>query len=147
MRRAVGVLVLATIAVAIAVVVMDRLTTPAAGVTAVTWHWTGTTTPGVAEPSVVPDPARYTVEFRPDRTYLAVADCTSVPGTFRVIPAGRMGPLNGLVITPASDVVTGCGPGSLAETFLTDLHQAVTYRVSGPLLTITVDDGRAMTFR
>ena len=147
MRRAVGVLVLATIAVVLAVVVLDRLTAPGAGVTDVTWHWTGATTPGGVEPSVVPDPARYTVEFRPDRTYVAVADCTSVSGTFRVIPAGRMGPLNGLAITPGSGVVTGCGPGSLAETFLADLDQAVTYRVSDGLLTITIEDGQAMTFR
>ena len=147
MRRVVGVLVLLVIVVALSVVVLDRRMAPGDRLTGIPWHWTGTTSTGDVAPIVVPDPSQYTVEFGQDRTYVAVADCTTTSGTFRVIPAGRMGPLNGLDITPDSEVVTGCDPGSLSGVFVTDLDRAIAYRIADRLLTISLADGRTMTFR
>ena len=147
MRRVLGVLVLALIVVAIAVVVLDRSTTGSVGLTGTTWHWIGTSGAGDVAPTIVPDPARYTVEFGRGRTYVAVADCATVSGPFRIVPAGRTGPLNGLLITPASDGVTGCGPGSLSEAFIKSLDRAITYRIAAGVLTVSLADGRTMTFR
>ena len=148
MRRTARILAVTAIVVVVAaVLVLTAGPSSGEGLTGVTWQWTATTASGDGAPSMVPDPSRYTVEFAPDGTYRAGADCTEAAGTYRVIPAGRMGPQTGLVITPGSGTLTACGAGSLSATFMTDLDRAAGYQIVDGLLTISLADGSRMRFR
>lgn len=115
--------------------------------TASTWQWTATTTQGGAAAPNVPDPAKYTVRFGTDGAIQATADCNTVSGTYRVIPAGRRGPIPGLVIKPSATTLVGCPAGSLSDTFVADLGAASSYVITDGQLRIGLADGGAMAFR
>ena len=46
-----------------------------------TWQWTASTTTTPVSQSVVPDPQKYTIEFKANQTFSAKADCNQVSGT------------------------------------------------------------------
>jgi hypothetical protein len=112
-----------------------------------TWRWTATTVGDAAEPSIVPDPARYTVTFETGRRFAATADCNEVSGSWRRQPPGRPGPLFVLLLTPDPTPLAACGPDSLSQAFLDDLTASASYVVADGILTITLADGATMTFR
>jgi len=139
--------VLAALAVVVVAILLLGGPPSGDGLTAITWQWTATTTREAAAPSTVPDSSGYTIEFRPDRTFRANADCYAVSGRYRRIPPGRMGPLTGLTITPGPNSLVACGAGSLSEAYVKDLERATSYRIADGQLTITLADGGTMTFR
>jgi hypothetical protein len=120
---------------------------PGSVLTGTTWRWTGATTGPAELPLVVPDPSRYTVEFRPDWTFSAAADCTAVSGTYVRVLAGRTGsPWTGLRLQTHGSIPVPCGPDSLSDAFLQGLSAASRYLVADSELTISLSTGGAMTF-
>lgn len=112
-----------------------------------TWQWTGSAGAEGAQPLVVADPARYTIDFAGDRTFAATADCNQATGTYGTLPAGRAGgAANRLTMAIGSVTRAACEPGSLSDAFLAQLAEAAFYRIEGSALTITLADDTAMTF-
>ena len=117
-----------------------RLTDP-------TWQWTSWTPRAGETPLAVQDPAAYTIQFRRDGTFKAVADCNQVAGTYGVNPAGRAGGgTDGLSIVPASANLAACGAESLSDTFVQELGSASQYLIAGSQLTIRLAPRGTMTF-
>ncbi len=150
-RRIVAVAVVSVVAVVLITALAVALAPPrppGSLLTGTSWQWTGTTGGAGEAPLAVSDPATYTVEFKTDRTFQARADCNSVSGTYRRILPGRTGTSwTGLTLSPGATSLVACGPDSLADVYLRDLEQAARYVIVSEQLTISLPDGRAMTFR
>jgi hypothetical protein len=120
---------------------------PGSILTGTTWQWNGSTAGPGEGPVVVPDPTKYTVEFRSGGTFAATSDCTTVSGTFRTVPAGRTGlSSTGLRLLPDPYSLDSCGPGSLSDTFLEGLWSAARYEIADAELTILRSTAGTMTF-
>jgi hypothetical protein len=120
---------------------------PGSVLTGTTWEWTGATTgatTGAADdPLVVADPSRYTIEFMSDFTFRAVADCTTVSGTYRTVPAGRTGlPSTGLELRPDPYSLAPCSPDSLSGAFLQGLWSAARYAIADAKLEMILRSGQ-----
>jgi hypothetical protein len=112
-----------------------------------TWRWIGARTGPAEAPLVVPDSSSYSIEFRPDWTFSAAADCTAASGTYVRILAGRTGSRwTGLRLRPDGPTAAPCGPGSLSDTFLRGLSAASRYLIADSELTISLSTGGTMTF-
>lgn len=148
--RIVGVAIVSVVAALVIVVLAVALAPPrppGSILTGAIWQWTGATTLAGDVPLLVPDPSKYTIEFRSDATFRATTDCTTVSGTYRVVPAGRTGlPTTGLRLRPDAHSLAACGAGSLAEAFLQGLWAAARYDISDAELTILLLTGGTMTF-
>jgi heat shock protein HslJ len=120
---------------------------PGTVLTGTTWQWTRATTgPGDA-PLVVPDPPKYTIEFSSDSTFRVAADCTTVSGTYRVVPAGRTGlSSTGLTLRPDPYTPASCGPDSLSDAFLQGLWSTARFVIADSKLTISRSTQGTMTF-
>lgn len=111
------------------------------------WQWTGAAGGTAEAPLVVPEPSRYTVQFRSDLTFLATTDCASVSGTYVRVLAGRTGlPSTGLRLHLDAYSPEACGPGSLSDVFLQGLSSATRYQMADSELTILRTDQGTMTF-
>ena len=120
---------------------------PGSILTGTTWQWSGATTGSAGVPLVVPDPSKYTIEFMSDSTFRATADCTTVSGTYRTVPAGRTGlSSTGLRLRPAPYSLASCGPDSLSDAFLQGLWSAARYVIADSKLTILRSTQDTMTF-
>jgi hypothetical protein len=120
---------------------------PGSLLTGTIWQWTASTTGSAEAPLVVPDPSQYTIEFRSDRTFRATAECATVSGTFRTVPAGRTGlSSTGLRLLPDPYSPGSCGAGSLSDTFFQGLWSAARYRIADAELTILRSTEGTMTF-
>jgi len=150
-RRIIAVAVVSVVAVVLITALALALAPPrppGSILTGTAWQWAGTTTGANEVPLTVSDPAIYAVEFMTDRTFQARADCNSVSGTYRRILPGRTGTSwTGLTLSPAATSLVACGPDSLSDVFVRDLEQAARYVIVNEQLTISLSDGRAMTFR
>lgn len=134
-------------AIAVVAIAVTGGLPPRLGLTGITWQWTGSTAGRGEIPRVVPDPAAYTIRFDRDRTFIAVADCAEVTGTYSVLPAGRAGGgTNGLTLEPDGPAAASCGTESLADTYVEQLGSASHYVINGDELTITVASRDAMIF-
>jgi hypothetical protein len=112
-----------------------------------TWEWTGATTSSGEVPVVVPDPSRYTIEFMPDSTFRATADCVTVSGTYvRILPGRVATEWTGLRLQPDPYGLASCGPDSLSDAYLEGLWSAVRYEVADLELTISTSNPGTMTF-
>jgi len=120
---------------------------PGSILTGTTWQWNGSTAGSGGVPVVVPDPTKYTVEFRSGGTFLATADCTTVSGTYRTVPAGRTGLAStGIRLRPDPYDPAACGPDSLSDAFLQGLWSAARYQISDSKLRILRSTVGTMTF-
>ncbi len=120
---------------------------PGSILTGTTWQWTGATTDSAEVPLVVPDSSKYTIEFMSDWTFRATADCNTVSGTYRVIPAGRTGlSSTGLRLRPDPYSLAACGPDSLSDEFLQELWSAARYEIAHSKLTILRSTEGTMNF-
>jgi heat shock protein HslJ len=120
---------------------------PGSILTGTTWQWTGATSGPDEGSLVVPDPSKYTIEFRADFTFRASADCDTVSGTYRTVLAGRTGlPSTGLRLRPDPDGLASCGPGSLSGAFVEGLRSAARYVIADSQLTILRSTQGTMTF-
>lgn len=112
---------------------------PGAGLTGVTWRWTGLAVPAGMKDTPT-NPSEYTVLFNADGTLGFRADCNSGSGGYT---------LNGNNISIQLGVMTQvqCPEGSLSNEFLTLLPQATTYSVQGNSLSLFLNaNSGTMTF-
>jgi hypothetical protein len=136
--------VLAIVALSLAVAPPNP---PGSLLTGTTWQWTQGTTGSAEDPVIVRDPPKYTIEFMSDRTFRATADCTTVSGTYRTVPAGRTGlSSTGLRLEPDPYNLGSCGPASLSDAFLQGLWAAARYQIADSQLTILRSDEGTLTF-
>lgn len=107
-------------------------------------------TPAPAAPSAIPpvvwnliefpgvgpinEPGRYTVQFLPDGQISARADCNWVGGFWTAADGA-------LDITITQTTLVGCPPDSLEQPFVVNLDEAVSFTLSGFLLTISSPQG------
>jgi len=120
---------------------------PGSVLTGTTWQWTEAMTGSADVPRLVPDPSKYTVEFRSDWTFRATADCNTASGTYRTVPAGRTGLAStGLRLRPDPYSLASCGPDSLSDAFLQGLWSAARYVIADSTLTILRSTQGTMTF-
>jgi hypothetical protein len=116
---------------------------PGSVLTGTNWQWTGATTGAAGAPLVVADPSRYTIEFMADSTFRAVADCNTVSGTYRSVPAGRTGlPSTGLGLRPDPYSLASCSPDSLSGAFLQGLWSAARYAIADANLEMILGSGQ-----
>jgi hypothetical protein len=149
-----GRIVVVAIVSVVAVVMMVTLAVavappppPGSILTGTTWQWDRSTAGPGEVPVVVPDPSKYTVEFRSGGTFRTTADCTTVSGTYRTVPAGRTGlSSTGLRLRPDPYDPAACGPNSLSDAFLQGLWSAARYQISDSQLTILRSSLGTMTF-
>jgi heat shock protein HslJ len=115
---------------------------PGTSLTNYAWQWTGSTTVSPASQSVVPDPQNYTIEFKPNQTFNAKADCNQVSGTWTSTEG------NGIDITVGPSTMAACGPDSLSDLFVADLGKASAYVLSeNRTLTLTLSQEGTMSFK
>jgi heat shock protein HslJ len=120
---------------------------PGSVLTGTTWQWTGATTGAADVPLVVPDPAKYTIEFMSDWTFRATADCNTVAGAYRTVLAGRSGlSSTGLRLRPDPYSLASCGPDSLSDAFLQGLWSAARYVIADSKLMISRSTQGTMIF-
>jgi hypothetical protein len=143
----------ASLTLVVVVVVLTSVLLPAVGSPPVNplaqgaWEWLGTDRPDGEPASRPADPSAYTITFRPDRTFVAQADCNTAAGTYRRSPPGRLGPLHGLQISIGPATLAACAPGSLSGDYLDELGRAASSLVEGDALQIRLTDGGSMRFR
>jgi hypothetical protein len=112
-----------------------------------TWRWTGALTGPGDVPRVVPDPAKYTIEFMSDWTFRGTADCNAVSGTYVVILPGRTGlSSNGLRLELGPTSLASCGPDSLSGPYLEGLRSSVRYQISDSRLSISTSAPGMLVF-
>lgn len=116
---------------------------PGSVLSGTTWEWTGATTGAADDPLVVADPSSYTIEFMSDFTFRAVADCTTVSGTYWRVLAGRTGlPSTGLELRPDPYSLAPCSPDSLSGAFLQGLWSAARYAIADAKLEMILRSGQ-----
>jgi heat shock protein HslJ len=132
---------LIVVAAVVAAVLALAACSSGASLTGKTWQWTASTSKVPASQSNVPDPSKYTIEFKTDGTYKAVADCNTVSGTYTSTASG------GLTINPGASSLVACGSDSLSDVYVQGLGQAISYTFFGQQLTINLSDLGTMTFK
>jgi heat shock protein HslJ len=106
--------------------------TPAPTLTPVVWQWTALElADGTVE--TPDDPAKYTIQFLPDGTYLIRADCNQGSGTYSVDGTN-------LTIEPAITTLIGCPPGSLDSVYLQRLGEVVSFAYDEAELVLALGD-------
>ena len=126
---------------------------PGSDLVGTTWRWTGATTGSPGVPVVVPEPSPYTIDFMPDSTFRAAADCITVSGTYtrgQTISGtyvGSAGPAAAdLGLAPDPYRPASCGPDTLSDVFLQGLWSAARYVVADSELLVLRSDRGTMTF-
>jgi len=114
--------------------------TPAGSLTNTTWKWSGSTTTTPASQSVVPNPDSYTINFKPNNSFDAKADCNQVSGTWATDNG------NSMTITLGPSTMAACGPTSLAPQFVAGLSKATNYVLDANGMTLTLGTEGTMTF-
>jgi len=137
MRRSVAVAAV----IVIAVLALAACSSSSSSLTGKAWQWTASTTKAPASQSVVPNPEKYTIEFKSDGTFSAKADCNAVAGGYTTTSSG------GLTITPGPSTLVACGADSLGDVYVADLGKAASYAIASGQLTITLSDEGTMTFK
>ena len=122
--------------------------TPPAALLGKVWKLTAITETTPAFQGVVPeaDQSRYTIEFRPDGTFNAKADCNQVSGTYEVHRGGDdpenpkfpvVGGGSGSIL-PGPSTLAACSPGSLADLFVLGLGNASGFAIADDQLTLGI---------
>jgi heat shock protein HslJ len=106
---------------------------PEVGLSPVVWRLIAIApTDGVA---VVPDdPAKYTVQFRPDGRVAVKADCNSGQGRYAVQDSG-------LTIGPIATTRVACPEGSLFDDYVGSLGRVASFAYDGAALVLTLGAG------
>src|SRR5262245_6265239 len=104
---------------------------PEVGLPPVVWQLIAIAPPG--GPAVVPDdPAKYTIQFRPDGRVAVRADCNSGQGPYTVVEGS-------LTIGPISTTRVACPRGSLFDDYVSSLGKAATFAYDGAALVLTLE--------
>ena len=116
--------------VLIAILLVSACSSGSSAMTGHAWKWIQFST-AVSEMEIK-EPSSYTVEFKPDGTFAAVADCNNVAGTYRA------GASNTLQIIPGPATLAACGEGSLGGAFVSALASTSSYVVQGSRLRLSI---------
>ena len=140
MRRVASLVVL--VAFAALVVACRSGSSGADGLTGKTWTLSAVTQDVPAFQGVIPpaEQGRYTIEFRPDNTFTAKADCNSVQGVYLAGEGGSM------TITPGPTTLVACPPGSHGSAYTAALARTVSYVISSGQLSLTLSGGGKLQF-
>ena len=92
------------------------------------------------QPTAVPNPDNYTINFKPNNTFDAKADCNQVSGSWSTDNG------NSMTIKPGPSTLAACGPGSLGSQFVAGLTQATNYVLDANGMTLTLGTAGTMTF-
>ena len=113
------------------------------GLTGKTWQLTAITEKVPAFQGVVPaaDQQNYTIQFEPNGTFTAKADCNQLAGSYTTTGSG------GLTIAPGPMTLVACPEGSLADQYVAALGKAASYVVANGQLTITTTDEGTLVFK
>jgi heat shock protein HslJ len=114
--------------------------TPAGSLTNTTWKWSASTTTSPASQTNVPNPDNYTINFKPNNTFDAKADCNQVSGSWSTDNG------NSMTIKPGPSTLAACGPASLGSQFVAGLSQATNYVLDSNGMTLTLGTAGTMTF-
>ena len=138
MRRAVSLVVLVALA-ALAAACQGSKT---GDLTGKTWTLSAVTQDVPAFQGVIPpaDQGKYTIEFRPDNTFSAKADCNTVQGTYYTGSGGSM------TISPGPTTLVACPPGSLGSAYTAALATTRAYDVSNGTLSLILVRGGKLQF-
>jgi len=137
MRRSAAVVAV----ILVAVLALAACSSSGSSLTGKSWQWTAATTKVPASQSVVPNPEKYTIEFKSDGTFSAKADCNQVAGGYTTTSSG------GLTITPGPSTLVACGADSLGDMYVAGLAMAASYKIASGQLTMTLSDEGTMTFK
>ena len=85
------------------------------------------------------DQSRYTIEFKTDGSFAALADCNQVAGTYTTSGSN-------MTITPGPSTRMACPDGSYGELYVIALGKAASFAIANDQLTITLSDGGTLTF-
>ncbi len=102
----------------------------------VEWQWIAFEDTAQRNDITVPDPANYTLQFRPDGTFVMRVDCNIGSSTFT-------GSGSSLTSTPGPITLVACPDGSLDSTFLRLLPETTTFVLQEGILylNLRVDSG------
>lgn len=104
---------------------------PVNGLIGPNWKWTELIEDS---PSLVPDPASYTIEFFEDRSLNVVADCNEGSGSYLVDG-------NQLSLNLGSLSLVACGPESLSDQYIAILGKVVSFERDGERLILYLGEG------
>jgi heat shock protein HslJ len=112
---------------------------PEVGLPPVVWQLIAIAPPG--GPAVVPDdPAKYTVQFRPDGRVAVRADCNLGQGSYTVGGGS-------LTIGPIATTRVACPQGSLFDDYVSSLGKVASFAYDGAALVLTLEaDAGSMRF-
>ncbi len=103
------------------------------------WIWASASGDSPGELKEIPNPERYTIEFKTDGTFSAKADCNQVNGQYTSTDNGDM------TITLGPSTLVACPANSLADDFVTGLSGVTAWDITDRQLALTTTDGRTMT--
>jgi heat shock protein HslJ len=126
---------------ALAAVALGACSSGSSGLTGKTWQLSTITEKSPAFQGVVPtaDQPRYTIEFKTDGTFAALADCNRVAGTYTTSGSN-------MTIKLGPSTLVACPDGSFGELYAVALGKAASYAIANDQLTITLSDGGTLTF-
>lgn len=90
------------------------------------WKWFAASNPATG-PSSVPNPDNYSLTFAPDGTVAVQADCNRAAGSYSADGSN-------IDITIGPMTLAACPPGSLGDSFVQQLNDAVIYAFEGDVL-------------
>ncbi len=104
---------------------------PGSGLIGPNWKWTELIEDS---PSLVPDPASYTIQFYEDRSLDFVADCNEGSGTYLVDG-------NQLNLNLGTVSLVACGPESLSDQYIVILGKVASFERDGERLILYLGQG------
>jgi heat shock protein HslJ len=108
-------------------------------ITGVLWRWTGGQDASPPALHAVPDPQNYLLEFATDDTFSAKADCNQLHGSY-----SKSG--SSLTLKPGPMTLAQCPPGSLSDTYVSQLGSVTGWEISDGQLSLKLKDGGTMFF-
>jgi heat shock protein HslJ len=112
-----------------------------------TWQVTGLTTSVPLFSGELPadQQPNYTIEFLPDGTFKAKADCNQVSGSYTTAdPNAASGDLT---VTPGPSTMAFCPEGSYSDLYILALSLSTSYVIDATGLTITMNPDGKLTFK
>jgi heat shock protein HslJ len=104
-------------------------------ITNITWQWQALSETQPPSQSIVSEPQNYTLNFMPNGTFSAKADCNMVSGTY-TLEENKME----LIVGPTT--LAECGPDSKYNQYLALLEQVKTYHLVHGLLFLAGNNGQ-----
>lgn len=121
--------------------------TPGTGLLGTNWQLNSIALTNPPFQGVVPeaDRSKYTIQFAPDGTFSAQADCNRVAGTYST--ANPNASSGNLTITPGTGTLVMCAEGSYSDLYIVGLGSVTSYTISGGSLVLTLGEDGSLQYR